>query len=300
VGNSFKAAGRRLAGPGRVTIEPVCIFSKHLQWLGYEQMAETAAEIGFEGIDLTVRPNGHVAPQQVARDLPRAWQAAKKAGLSMPMITTGINDPEDPSTEMILGAAADLGVRYYRLGYFRYDDSVPVTETLDSVRMKLAGLAELNRKLSICGDYQNHAGRNYVGASLWDLWYLMQDLEPTLIGCQFDLRHATVEGALNWPVDLRLLSNRVHSIVAKDFRWEIQQKSASVRDCPLGEGIAQFQEFFGVLASAEFSGPVSVHYEYPLGGAEHGARELTLDRESVLSAMRRDLGVLKGWISGAG
>jgi hypothetical protein len=26
-------------------------FSKHLQWLNWEQMAETAAELGFDGID---------------------------------------------------------------------------------------------------------------------------------------------------------------------------------------------------------------------------------------------------------
>ena len=41
------------------------IFSKHLQFLNYEDMANAAAEMGFDGIDLTVRPNGHVLPEQV-------------------------------------------------------------------------------------------------------------------------------------------------------------------------------------------------------------------------------------------
>lgn len=34
----------------------ICIFSKHLQRLNYNDMASLAAEIGFEGIDLTIRP----------------------------------------------------------------------------------------------------------------------------------------------------------------------------------------------------------------------------------------------------
>ena len=58
----------------------VSVFSKHLQWLDYEAMAELAAEIGFDGVDLTVRPKGHVLPERVDRDLPRAVDAVRKAG----------------------------------------------------------------------------------------------------------------------------------------------------------------------------------------------------------------------------
>jgi hypothetical protein len=45
--------------------------------------------------------------------------------------------------------------------------------------------------------------------------------------------------------------------------------------------------------------PVSVHYEYPLGGAEHGASEITLKREDVISAMRKDLTTLKQYLQEA-
>jgi len=45
--------------------------------------------------------------------------------------------------------------------------------------------------------------------------------------------------------------------------------------------------------------PVSVHYDYPLGGAEHGASEITLKREDVISAMRKDLATLKQYLQEA-
>jgi len=36
------------------------LFSKHLQWLDYEGMSKVAKQIGFDGLDLTVRRKGHV------------------------------------------------------------------------------------------------------------------------------------------------------------------------------------------------------------------------------------------------
>ncbi len=55
---------------------PFCIFSKHLQWLDYESMAGAAARLGFDGIDLTIRPGGHVPPEQAEEKLPRVVEAA--------------------------------------------------------------------------------------------------------------------------------------------------------------------------------------------------------------------------------
>ncbi|MBT5903398.1 MAG: sugar phosphate isomerase/epimerase, partial [Opitutaceae bacterium] len=55
----------------------VHIFSKHLQFLDYEAMAKQAAVLGFDGVDLTVRPKGHVEPADATRDLPRAAKALR-------------------------------------------------------------------------------------------------------------------------------------------------------------------------------------------------------------------------------
>ena len=45
----------------------VSIFSKHLQFLQGEALAKAVAEIGFDGIDLAVRPGGHIEPERVRR-----------------------------------------------------------------------------------------------------------------------------------------------------------------------------------------------------------------------------------------
>jgi hypothetical protein len=58
------------------------VFSKCLQWLDYPGMAGITAEAGFDGVDLTVRAGGHVLPERVEEDLPKAVEAAEPAFMS--------------------------------------------------------------------------------------------------------------------------------------------------------------------------------------------------------------------------
>ena len=278
----------------------ICVFSKHLQWLDYKEMGSVAAEIGFDGLDLTVRPGGHVEPERAEEDLPRAFEGAKAAGVLIPMMTTAINDASEKNTERILKTASRLGIRFYRLGYYRYSDSVDVQKTLSGARSKLVEIARLNQKYDICGDYQNHAGRDYLGAPLWDLWEVTREIDPLRIGCQFDIRHAVVEGANSWAVDFRLLAHRVHTQAIKDFRWRKSDRGWEAENCPLGLGAVDFKAFLKLVRQSNFSGPLSLHYEYPLAGAEGGAKKLSGDRKAVIESMKKDLTLLRTLLSEAG
>lgn len=292
-------AGSVIRSPGSSPVQ-TCIFSKHLQWLGYEEMAETAARLNFDGIDLTVRPGGHVHPENVERDLPTAAAAVREAGLDHLIMTTAINDPDDPYTEKILATAADLGIEFYRTGYFRYENGIPIDQVIDDVRRKMEGLAELNARYRVRGNYQNHAGTGYFGASLWDLREVLNKIGSDHLGSQFDIRHAVVEGAFSWAVDLRALSQHVQTVAIKDFFWKLEGDRWNVMNCPLGEGAVDFPAYFELLHSTGFDGPISLHLEYPLGGAESGRRDLSISSDQVLSAMRRDLSLLKQLLQEAG
>ena len=267
----------------------ICIFSKHLQFLDYEAAANTAAEMGFDGLDIPVRPGGHVLPERAADDLPKAVEAARKAGLAVPMITTAINGIDSPHAETVLSTAADLGVGYYRLGYLNYDDSMGVAGSLDSFKPRLKELADMNREIGIHGDYQNHAG-TYVGGPVWDIWYIIRDLDPRWIGCQYDIRHATAEGGTCWPLGLRLMGKFVGTTVIKDFKWGLVDGRWRIVNTLVGEGMVDFKAYYGVIKELKISGPISMHFEYP-----HEQ-----NRETVMPLYRKDLRELRDYLRNAG
>jgi len=54
-----------------------------------------------------------------------------------------------------------------------------------------------------------------------------------------------------------------------------------------------------MVAAAKFGGPLQLHFEYPLGGAEGGKSSITIPREEVAEAMKRDLATLRGFLAQA-
>lgn len=276
----------------------ISIFSKVLQWLDYNEMAQIAADMGFDGIDLTVRPQGHVLPEKVSEDLPKAVEAIKKAGLKVYMITTAIKDANDPLTEVILKTASSLGIRHYRMGWFNYDEKITIEENLKNIEEQLRKLSVLNKKYSIYGEYQNHSG-TYFGAPIWDLYTVLARINSPWIGAQYDILHATIEGTNAWPIGLKLLKPYIKSIDIKDFQWAKNENKWVTEIVRLGEGFIDYKNYLSLLKQYSISVPISMHFEYPLGGAEHGATSLTVDKKEVIATLKADCATLKKYLQAA-
>lgn len=263
----------------------LCVFSKHLQFLDYPAMAEAAAEAGFDGVDLAVRPGGHVVPERARTDLPAAVEAVNRAGLKAYMMTTAIRGPQEPHTETLLQLGDALDIRTYRMGYLGYDEDKGVAGTLHGLRTQMNGLAALNAKYRVRGGYQNHAGTR-IGGPVWDLWELLRETDPAWLGVQYDIRHAVVEGATAWPVGLRLLRDRIHTLVFKDFYWAESGGRWRVKNCPLGDGVVDWPTYLGMVKELGIAGPVSMHFEYDIHDKD---APVARKREECIRAMRRDI-----------
>src|SRR5262245_15503080 len=118
----------------------LCIFSKHMAQFNYDELGKNAKQVGFDGVDLTVRAQGRGLPNRAAEDLPRAADAIRAHGLSLAMVTTNILNASEPTTRPILSTAAKLNVPYWKLGYHRYDVN-NVEATVQKVREAVVGLA---------------------------------------------------------------------------------------------------------------------------------------------------------------
>ena len=266
----------------------VHLFSKHLQFLDLRKASQIAAELGFDGLDLTVRPKGHILPENVAIDLPKAIRDIKQSGSTCEMITTAVSDVANPLDVEVIRSAAAEGVKYYRSNWFKFKEELTLEASLDFYKNKVQQLGELNKAHNIVGCYQNHSGLK-VGASVWEVKKILETVNPAFFGTQYDIRHAVAEGGRSWPNGVKLLKDHIKTIVLKDFKWGKVNGKWRIVNVPIGEGMVDFNAYFKLLKNLEIKPPVSLHLEYPLGGAEKGRSEITIDQKIVFDAMKKDL-----------
>jgi sugar phosphate isomerase/epimerase len=279
----------------------VAIFSKHLQFLQGVELARAAAEMGFDGIDITVRAGGHVEPERVAADLPPLVALIRQHGLAVPMVTTDIVDASTPHARSVLETLSTLGIRYYRWGGFKYTATQPLAAQIAAFHQRSAELAALNAVCKVCAMYHTHSGVDLVGAPVWDIFEILQSLDPAAIGINYDIGHATVEGGLGgWMDSFRMAQAYIRGVAVKDFLWQKTATDYQPGWVPLGQGMVRFPTFFRLLAQSPFDGPLQLHFEYPLFGADAGKRQLSADPAQVFSAMRRDLRQLRLYLKDAG
>ncbi len=259
----------------------VCVFTKPFQSLTYDELADRIAELGFDGVEAPIRDGGHIEPAAVPDELPKMVEALRKRNLELTVMTSSINDPNAGLTEKVLKTASELGVRRYRMKYLKYDFSQPILNQLDEWRPRFKDLAAMNREFGITAVYQNHAGRNYLGAPLWDLRRLLDGIATDEIGVAYDIRHATVEAGMSWPVTFHMIRPHIDTVYVKDFVWD----GAKPKNVPLGEGRIS-EDFFQMLKKSAFNGPVSLHEEY----LDHRKPELVATH---LAAIKNDFATLR-------
>ncbi|HWL09944.1 MAG TPA: TIM barrel protein [Planctomicrobium sp.] len=259
---------------------PICIFVKFLQTLSFDELADTIASMEVAGIEATVRKGGQILPEHVEEQLPKLVEALRRRNLDVTIMTSNVSSVDQPLTEKVLRTAAGLGIKRYRMDYYRYDLKKPILPQLLELQPVIKDLAALNREIGIQGVYQNHAGPTFVGAGIWDMARLLEGIPKEEIALAYDIRHATVEGGTTWQTTWNLAQPHLGSVFVKDTRWQ----GRKLQDGALGlpDGVVD-PKFFTMLKQSDPSNPISLHVEY-----------LTKDPPDVqIAAIRENLATLR-------
>jgi len=352
----------------------VDIYSRHLQWLRTaDEVADAATEMGFEGVNVTVRPYpGHVDPDNVAKELPPFVSTIRKRGLLVRSITTNISDA-DAGAERIVAAASSLGITHYWWGTYRYDLRQPINAQLDALKPRVAKMAALSEKYKMTACYHTYSMPGTVGSAMWDLLSLMKEFNPKFLGFHYDTGHESHHINGLWEVNLRGAGPYIAALAVKDYAPEQNlglkgeggpytgpagalggrgdgpppgaggrgagagsegpgrpQRGAGpgrggdqagrggrgaadapgstwaagngwrTRSVPLGMGMVNLPQLATALKDIRFSGPIEIQAEYPNGGADSAQDYISLPREQVLGAMKRDLLTLRRGFEASG
>jgi len=268
------------AGESPQPLPKVCTYTEHFQKLSIPEVCKVFQQMGVNGLDLTVRPGGHIEPKNVKTQLPQAVQAAKEHGLKIMMLTTGITAP-DGHAEDILAVCRQFDIRRIKLGYFRAGKFGTIAARMDEVRRKLDAIVKLTAKYGILPCVHVHSG-DTIPSNGFMLHELIRDIPPDRIGAYLDSFHMTITGgAGGWKQAIDLLSPWIALVALKNFQWErtalddIGQQRWRTNYCRLRDGIAPIPEFVSTIHQTGYRGFYTLHTEYHLPVKE--CIELTTD-----------------------
>jgi len=248
------------------------MFSKMLKNVGnltIEEAGEYIAKMGFDGVDLTVRPGGHISPREVLKELPKAVENLNSKGLSVPMITTNVTSADEKFTAEIFKTASECGVRFIKLGYWRYGGFGTIKKQIEHVRDDdLNGLCKLSEEHNVTAGLHIHSG-DFLTSNPVVVHLLLRDYDPQYLCAYIDPGHMAVEGGLSgWKIGMDILQEHIRMVAVKDFGWFQEEdpktggKRWRARTVPLSEGLVSWGEVFSYLKQINFDGPVSLHSEY--------------------------------------
>jgi sugar phosphate isomerase/epimerase len=277
------------------------MFSKHLGPLPIRKAGEVMKELGFQGVDLTVRPGGHVLPEQVTTALPEAVRQLKEIGMEVPMITTGIVSAQEPHAEPIMATAARLGIKELKLGYWMYKPFGTLAAQLDATRKTMDGIEALARKHGVRASIHIHSG-DYISAEAGNVYYLLRGRDPHHAGAYLDPGHMTLEGgAGGWKQGIDLLQQYLSMVAVKSFGFTSSRDAATgetrwePKIVPLREGTVRWREVLACLKQLGWDGIVTMHSEYQGKGS---FKDLTV--EELIVQTREDLQYFRPLLRGAG
>ena len=267
----------------------LCAYSGCFAKIPYPQLPEIVGAMGYDGMDLTVMPGGHVDPSRYMVDLDRAFQTFQDAGIELPMVTTNFVSPSQNYAYAILYVSAELGARFCRLGVWPPPLQTEVSGQLATIRAAmmrndLVQFAATGLRCNITPLLANHAS-SYPGRSIPEVEAMLTGIEPKAFGYCFDPVQAIMEGraANAWEAALQEALPRLGAVALSDVTLDPDPDgTVKPRLCALGEGVIDWKKFFSALAAARFHGPVSMHMDYaPTSAVNAMKKDLAFARARV-------------------
>jgi sugar phosphate isomerase/epimerase len=278
-------AGGSAFGAAETSGREIAVFTKFLEKLSYDELAEVISSLGVAGLEAPLRKGGHVQPEELAEKLPAFVAALAKKDLKVVIMASSINSVDKKGlAEKQLRAVGKAGITRYRLEHLRYDLSKPIKPQVANFKAQLTDLAALNKETGVQGLYQNHRGNQFVGGPIWDIVEILEDIDPKQLSMAFDFAHATVEGANAWELNFRRALPHIGAVYFKDYKLNGKIWQA----CPIGEGVVSPLAGKLVTKMLPKEIPVSIHIEY-VRGADNIVAE-------AVKAMGNDLATVRKWL----
>ena len=161
------------------------VFTKAWKEVPLGRLGELVRGMGFEGVELPVRPGFQVEPESADRDLPSAARHLAEVGVPIRSVASA-------AEESTIMACADAGVPLLRImAPIRTDESYADAE--ERYRREFDALLPALERAGVTLGVQNHAGRQVANAV--GLRSLIGRYDPRHVAAVWDAGHEAVAGS---------------------------------------------------------------------------------------------------------
>lgn len=251
------------------------------------ELAAKLAGLGFEGVELAVRPGYQVVPENVVKDLPRAVRLLEEHGLKTPSIA-GETD------EATIAACGEAGVGIIRI-CAPIDLAQGYRASVEAYRRRFDALLPALEKHDVAIGVQNHYG-NMVGSAV-GLAHLLADYDPKRVCGVLDMGHCAVDGE---PVQMAVDIARPHMNGLVNFKSACHLRANGpeleadyvVHWTTHDHGGYNWRALVTELHRTGVEGTFCMPAEYSQQAGKHGQRM----GDDVLPFVKKDLAHLKALI----
>ena len=237
------------------------VFTKPWPDKSLPELAEFIKEMGFDGIELPVRPGFQVTPENMRDLLPVAVREFEKQELSI-LSVTGTTD--NAVSEDLIRVCGDCGIPLVRI-MARINPEKGYLPAESELRTLYGSMIPALERHGVKIGVQNHHGY-FIGSAI-GLKHFLDPLESDRIGYVLDPAHCALAGepedlALDIAWDRMMMINlkngfrrRVNGPEADDVEWKVYWTDGT-------QGFASWKKIVDLLKKRSYAGTVCLHAEY--------------------------------------
>jgi len=237
------------------------LFTKPWPDKSLSELARFVKGLGFDGVELPVRPGYQVTPESAERGLPEASRILGEHGLHIGSVAGNLSGETD---ERLIAACRQAQVPVLRL-LPRIDMSKGYWASVEDLRRAYDAYVPLLERHGVALGIQNHCGY-FIGSAIGTV-HLIERYDPKLVGIVLDPAHCALAGE---PADMAFdvawsrtlfvnLKNaywrRATGTEAEDVKWRVHWTSGR-------QGLVSWPQVVELLKRKNYSGDICLHAEY--------------------------------------